>query len=74
MFFLFILLIILALGVTIYTSRLGIEIENLIIDTEKPKEEKIKRRERNRRIKKEKNSGFILPLSSFHTEFFLQLN
>ena len=38
MFFLFILII---LGLAIYTSKVGVEIENLIIDTEKPKGEKI---------------------------------
>lgn len=34
MFFLFILFIVLSLGLAIYTSRIGIEVENLIIDTE----------------------------------------
>ena len=41
MFFLFILIILLILGLAIYTSKVGVEIENLIIDTEKPKGEKI---------------------------------
>jgi len=41
LFFLFIFVILLALGITLYTSRVGIEIENLIIDTERPKGEKI---------------------------------
>ena len=41
MFFLFILLILLILGVAIYTSRIGIEIVNLRIDTEQPKGHKI---------------------------------
>ena len=40
MFFLFILVILLVLGLAIYTSRIGVEIQNLIIDTEKPKGEK----------------------------------
>lgn len=41
MFFLFILVILLILGLAIYTSRIGIEIENLKINTEQPKGEKI---------------------------------
>lgn len=41
MFFLFILIILFVLGFAIYTSRVGVEVENLIIDTEKPKGEKI---------------------------------
>ena len=41
MFFLFILIILLILAVTIYTSRVGVEIQNLIIDTEKSKGEKV---------------------------------
>ena len=41
MFFLFILLIFFILGVAIYTSRVGIEIVNLRIDTEQPKGQKI---------------------------------
>ena len=41
MFFLFIFVILLGLGIATYTSRIGIEIENLRIDTEKPKGEKI---------------------------------
>ena len=41
MFFLFILIILFILGLAIHTSRIGIEIENLRIDTERPKGEKI---------------------------------
>jgi len=41
LFFLFIFIILLILAVAIYTSRLEIEIQNLKIDTEKPKGEKI---------------------------------
>ena len=41
MFFLFIFVNFLILGFAIYTSRLGIKIENLRIDTEQPKGEKI---------------------------------
>lgn len=41
MFFLFILLILLILGIAIYTSMVGVEVENLIIDTEKPKGERV---------------------------------
>ena len=41
MFFLFILMILLVLGVAIYTSRVGVEVCNVIIDTEKPKGEKL---------------------------------
>lgn len=41
MFFLFILIILIIIGVAVYTSRLGVEIENLIIDTEQPKGKKI---------------------------------
>ena len=41
MFFLFILIILVAIGFAIYTSRVGIEIKNLIFDTELPKGEKI---------------------------------
>lgn len=41
MFFLFILLILLILCLTIHTSRIGIEIENLKIDTEMPRGKKI---------------------------------
>lgn len=41
MFFLFILVILLVVGLTIHTSRIGIEIENLKIDTEQPKGEKV---------------------------------
>lgn len=41
MFFLFILIILFILGFAIYTSRVGVDVENLIIDTEKPKGERI---------------------------------
>ena len=41
MFFLFILIILIILGFAIYTSRVGVEIENLRIDTEQHKGEKI---------------------------------
>ena len=41
MFFLFIFVILVVLGIAVYTSRIGIEIENLVIDTEKPKGHKI---------------------------------
>ena len=41
MFFLFILIFILILGLAIYTSKIEIDIKNLEIDTEKPKGEKI---------------------------------
>lgn len=41
MFFLFILIILLFFGFATYTSRVGVEIQNLIIDTEKPKGEKV---------------------------------
>lgn len=41
MFFLFILVTIFILGFAIHTSKIGIEIENLVINTEKPKGEKI---------------------------------
>ena len=41
MFFLFILVILVVLGIAVYTSRIGIEIENLVIDTEKTEGHKI---------------------------------
>ena len=41
LFFLFILAILVIIGVAIHTSRIGIEVENLIINTEAPKGEKI---------------------------------
>lgn len=41
MFFLFIFIILLILGLAIHTSRIGIEIENLRINTKQPKGEKI---------------------------------
>lgn len=41
MFFLFIFIILLILAMAVYTSKLEIEIQNLKIDTEKPKGEKI---------------------------------
>ena len=41
MFFLFLLIILLFIGVAIYTSRFGVEIKNLEIDTERPKGERL---------------------------------
>lgn len=41
MFFLFILINLIILGIAIYTSRIGVEIENLQIDTQQPKGQKI---------------------------------
>jgi len=41
LFFLFIFIILLILGLATYTSRIGFKIENLIIDTEMPKGQKI---------------------------------
>lgn len=41
MFFLFILIILVIIGVAIHTSKIGIEIENLIINIEKNKGDKI---------------------------------
>lgn len=41
MFFLFIFIILLILGLAVYTSKIEIEVQNLKIDTEKPKGEKI---------------------------------
>lgn len=41
MFFLFIFIILLILGLAVYTSKVEIQIQNLKIDTEKPKGEKI---------------------------------
>ena len=41
MFFLFIFIIVIILGFAIYTSTVVVEIENLKIDTEKPKGEKV---------------------------------
>lgn len=41
MFFLFILIILLIFGIGIFTSIIGIEVQNLIIDTRLPKGEKI---------------------------------
>ena len=46
MFFLFILVILTILGIAIYTSRIGVEIENLQIDTQKPKGQKINKESR----------------------------
>ena len=43
MFFLFIFIIILILILAIHTSKIGIEVKNLIIDTEKTKDERINR-------------------------------
>ena len=41
MFFLFILIFVLILAIAIHTSKIGIEVQNLVIDTEKPKGEKV---------------------------------
>ena len=41
MFFLFIFIILLILAIAIYTSKIEIEVQNLKIDTENPKGEKI---------------------------------
>ena len=41
MFFLFILIILIILGYALYTSRVGVEIENLIIDSAKTKGERL---------------------------------
>jgi len=41
LFFLFIFIVLVVGGLAIYTSKVGVEIRNLIIDTEKPKGEKI---------------------------------
>lgn len=41
MFFFFVFILILIIGYVIYTSRIGIEVKDLNIDTEKPKGEKI---------------------------------
>lgn len=41
MFFLFILIIALVTVIAIYTSKIGIEVHNLVIDTEKSKGEKV---------------------------------
>lgn len=43
MFFLFILIFVLILAIAIHTSKIGIEVRNLVIDTEKPKCEKVNR-------------------------------
>ena len=41
MFFLFIFIVLVVVGLAIYTSRVGVEIKNLIINTDLPKGEKI---------------------------------
>lgn len=46
MFFLFILISLIILGIAIYTSRIGVEIENLQIDTQQPKGQKINKESR----------------------------
>ena len=46
MFFLFILINLIILGIAIYTSRIGVEIENLQIDTQQPKGQKINKESR----------------------------
>ena len=46
MFFLFILINLIILGIAIYTSRIGVEIENLQINTQQPKGQKINKESR----------------------------
>ena len=46
MFFLFILISLIFFGIAIYTSRIGVEIENLQIDTQQPKGQKINKESR----------------------------
>ena len=46
MFFLFILISLIILGIAIYTSRIGVEIENLQIDTQQPKGKKFNKESR----------------------------
>ena len=46
MFFLFILISLIIFGIAIYTSRIGVEIENLQIDTQQPKGQKINKESR----------------------------
>lgn len=46
MFFLFILINLIILGIAIYTSRIGVEIENLQIDTQQSKGQKINKESR----------------------------
>lgn len=46
MFFLFILISLIILGIAIYTSRIGVEIENLQIDTQQPKGQKLNKESR----------------------------
>ena len=46
LFFLFILINLIILGIAIYTSRIGVEIENLQIDTQQPKGQKINKESR----------------------------
>ena len=46
MFFLFILINLIILGIAIYTSRIGVEIENLQIDTQQAKGQKINKESR----------------------------
>jgi len=41
LFFLFLLIVLFVIGLAIYTSRVGVEIENLEIDTEQPRGKKI---------------------------------
>ena len=42
LFFLFLFItLLIVVGIAIHTSRIGIDIENLIIDTEQPKEKMI---------------------------------
>lgn len=46
MFFLFILISLIIFGIAIYTSRIGVEIENLQIDTQQPKGQKLNKKSR----------------------------
>ena len=46
MFFLFILISLIIFGIAIYTSRIGVEIENLQIDTQQPKGKKFNKESR----------------------------
>ena len=48
LFFLFLFItLLIVVGIAIHTSRIGIDIENLIIDTEQPKEKSTKFRAEN---------------------------
>ena len=41
LFFLFVLVLVVILAIAIHTSKIGIEVENLIINTEEDKGEKV---------------------------------